>query len=379
MKIAFDISQIVYPGTGVGKYVRDLIEHLVGKYDDNFILFGSSLRKYSELKKFQESIKKRNVHTKLLPIPPTILSILWNDLHQFPIEKFIGNVDIFHSSDWTSPPTKAINITTIYDLIVFKYPQTSDTGIISTQKKRLQWVKKETDMIIAISQNTKKDIIDIMHIPDEKIRVIYPGLDKNFEKKSITEIIRVKKKYNITGDYILSLGTLEPRKNIAQAIEAFNYFQHADWKNIKNPVQLVLVGKTGWGNAPIPVGENIKTLGYVDDVDIPSVYSGASMFVYPSLYEGFGYPVAEAMACGVPVLTSNRGSLKETAGNAGIYINPEDPLDIAQKMIELYKDENRRRKFIDRGFSQVKQFSMKNMTTQTFELYKELYEKRNKT
>lgn len=370
MKIAIDISQIVYPGTGVGKYVRNLGEHLVANSDEDFIFFGSSLRKYSELENFLRSIKTNNVHSKLLHIPPKLLSILWNDMHKFPVENFVGKVDIFHSSDWTAPPTRAINITTIYDMIVYKYPQTSDPDIVSTQKKRLHWVKKEANMIIAISQSTKKDIIDILDIPEEKIHVIYPGRDEKFVKKSLTEIDRVKKKYNIKADYILSVGTLEPRKNISRVISAFEYLQKYIYKNQGSTPELVVAGKTGWGDNISSSNKSVKLLGFVKENDLPSLYSGALFFIYPSLYEGFGYPVIEAMSCGTSVITTNRGSLKEVAGEAALFVDPNDEIDIGRKMIELLDIEKRRR-LVDQGFNQVKKFSWKISAQKIVDIYKQ--------
>ena len=170
MKIGIDISQIAYEGTGVGEYVRHLTEELL-KVDkkNEYVFFYSSLRR-----KFPISKK---VTIRNFPIPPTILDLLWNRLHIFPIEWLIGDIDIFISSDWTQPPTKrAKKATILYDLIVYKHPHETDKKIVETQKRRLSWVKKECDVIFCISEATKRDAMNILAIDEGRLRVVYPGI-----------------------------------------------------------------------------------------------------------------------------------------------------------------------------------------------------------
>ena len=181
MKIGIDISQIIYEGTGVGKYTKCLIDNLLKiDRDCEYILFFSSLRrKIPNLKsqisnKFQISNPKFQI--KEFRIPPTLLDFLWNKLHVLPIEWLIGEVDVFFSSDWTQPPTiKAKKITTIHDLSVFKFPQEHHPKITAVQKRRLKWVKKECDFIICDSLAAKKDVMEILGIEKDKLKVIYPG------------------------------------------------------------------------------------------------------------------------------------------------------------------------------------------------------------
>jgi glycosyltransferase involved in cell wall biosynthesis len=191
MKIGIDISQTAYEGTGVANYVKNLVENLLAIDDKNkYILFESSLRQSSKYKVFSIKYKhKRNVSFKIFPFPPTLLDFLWNRLHILPIEWFIGDVDVFISSDWTQPPTaKAKKATILYDLIVYKYPDETHNkfefslknlsikqNIVVSQKRRLHWVKKECDIIFCISEATKKDAMEILGIPEEKLKVIYPG------------------------------------------------------------------------------------------------------------------------------------------------------------------------------------------------------------
>lgn len=178
MKIGIDISQLVYEGTGVAEYLGGLVEKLVETDKHNeYVLFFSSMRRGIQNSKFKSSNRWPKIKIRRFPFPPTLLDIIWNKLHILPIELFIGDVDVFLSSDWTQPPSKrAKMITIIYDLIVYKYPQETAKKIIQTQKRRLKWVKDECAKIICISESTKKDAIEILGIEPDKINVVYPGI-----------------------------------------------------------------------------------------------------------------------------------------------------------------------------------------------------------
>src|SRR3989344_8065139 len=171
MKIGIDISQLAYENTGVANYLKNLVEEMVKVDDKNeYILFFSSLR--SNIKDQISKIKNanKNVQIKTFKFPLTLLDILWNKLHIFPIERLIGNVDIFITSDWVEPPTKkAKKATIIYDLIVYKHPEETAKKIVETQKRKLNWVKKESDLVFCISDATKRDAMEILGIPEEKL------------------------------------------------------------------------------------------------------------------------------------------------------------------------------------------------------------------
>lgn len=182
MRIGIDISQIVYPGTGVGEYTKRLVESLLRIDEKNeYILFFSSLRKDIRNWKLPclpvgRKIRNARVKVKQYKIPPTILDILWNRLHIAPIEWFIGDVDVFISSDWTQPPTiKAKQVTVIHDLASLKYPAEHHAKIVAVQRRRLKRVQKKCDLIICVSEATKKDVINLLGITESKIRVIYEG------------------------------------------------------------------------------------------------------------------------------------------------------------------------------------------------------------
>jgi len=175
MKIGIDISQVAYEKTGVAKYVRNLVENLIKIDKDNeYVLFFASFRRKIQNSKFK--IQNNNVKLKIFKIPPTLLDILWNRLHILPIEWLIGPVDVFITSDWTEPPAKkAKKVTILYDLIVYKHPQETAKKIVEVQKRKLKWVKKESEVIICISEATKKDAMEILGIEEKRLKVAHPG------------------------------------------------------------------------------------------------------------------------------------------------------------------------------------------------------------
>ncbi len=178
MKIGIDISQTAYENTGVANYVQNLVENLAAVDKKNeYILFFSSLRK--KVPQFAKDIAERNKNftLNLKKMPSTMLDVFWNQLHIMPIEELIGPVDVFVSSDWTQPPTKrAKKVTILYDLIVYRYPEETHSRIVQTQRRRLNWVKKECDQIICISDQTRTDAIEILGIKRDRLSVASPGM-----------------------------------------------------------------------------------------------------------------------------------------------------------------------------------------------------------
>lgn len=177
MKIGIDISQLAYKNTGVAKYLRNLVENLL-KIDkkNEYILFYSSLRRKID-PEILNLKNKGNVKIKTFDFPPTAMDILWNKFHIMPIEKFVGDIDLFITSDWTEPPVKSLKKATIlYDLIVYTKPEETDKKIVQTQRKKLEWVKKESNIVFCISEATKQDAINILGIDEKKLKVTYPGI-----------------------------------------------------------------------------------------------------------------------------------------------------------------------------------------------------------
>ncbi|HWA51989.1 MAG TPA: glycosyltransferase family 1 protein [Patescibacteria group bacterium] len=345
MRIGIDISQIIY-GTGVSYYTRELLVNLY-KIDkeDQFITFGGTLRRKEELKQWTSNV---------LSLSPTLADLLWNRLHVIDPQKLVGNFDILHSSDWTQPPTKALKVTTVHDLVAIKFPNETPRKIIDVHKRRLYWVLKEVDRIIVPTNQTKIDLMEI-GANAEKIKVIYEGVGENFIRRSEKEIESVKIKYQIHEDYILTVG-VGKRKNSTRLIEAF--------EKTKNKHKLVIVG----GGKKMDIdNRGIIHTGYLSEDDLICLYSGAKALVYPSLYEGFGLPILQAMACGVPVVTSDIGAMKEIAGTSAILV---DPLDINSIRDGIEKAVVNQKTLSKKGYKRVKDFSWEKCAKETLEVYR---------
>lgn len=375
MKIAIDISQICYEGSGVATYMTLLVENLL-RYDkeNDYLLVGNSLRQYSKLDEFYKYCLKINpiVKSKFFYLPQTFSTFLTNNIHFPDLSWFIGKVDIFHSSDWQEPLISSKKVTTVHDLVILKYPQYSDPGIVSNHKKKLKWVKDESNVIISDSFSTKQDLTDLLCFDKNRIEVVYPGIEEMYRPSDDREKERIKSKYGLTDEYILAVGTLEPRKNLRMSISAFEIFaKHPLIKSLNKPVQMIIVGKKGWGSELKPV-KNVKFLGIVDKIDLPGLYSGAKIFIYPSFYEGFGLPVLEAFASGCPVITSKRGSLMEISQDVAVFVDPDDLNDISIKLVKLFIDRELRAGKIKKGLLRAKDFTWENTARKMVEIYKKV-------
>lgn len=377
MRICIDISQLAYEGTGVARYTQMLIESLI-QYDvkNDYVFFFSSLRKHVPQDIKELILKKHSLYE--YKIPPTLLDLLWNKLHKMPIEKFVGDVDIVFTSDWTEPPVvKAKKITTIHDLVTYRYPETSHTAtdldikkmqispnIVAIQKRKLELVKKESNAVICDSQSTKRDVQEFLQIPENTLKVVYPAVQVTHKKTS-------NKNVDINKPYVLTVGTLQPRKNLKRLIQAFN-------KTHLENVYLLIAGAKGWGEDLNAADlKHVKFLGYVPDEELAQLYEKALFFIYPSLYEGFGYPVIEAMAYGCPVATSNTSSLKEIAEGYGLLFDPTSEDKISDAIIKLYKDEKLRKSFINRALRRAENFSSKHFAEQLITIFNQVYGHRN--
>lgn len=294
--------------------------------------------------------------SKVFLIPPTLADFIWNRLHVLSIEKLIGKVDVFHSSDWTQPPTKAFKITTIHDLIPLKFPKYIHPKIVSVHKRRLEWVKKEVDRIIVPSGTTKEDLL-LLGIAEEKIRVIPEAPVHSLSSRK--EVDEVKRKYKIRTKYLLAVG-LSPYKNTERIIKAFDLV--GGGKDLK----LVLVGRPNF--VDIKERRGIVFVGSVSDAELSALYTGAEALVFPSLYEGFGIPILDAFNCRTPVVTSNLSSMPEVAGNAAVLVDPYDVNLIAGGIEKVLRG---KKGFVDKGNRRVKDFSWEKTAVETVKVYKE--------
>lgn len=357
MRIAIDVSQVVY-GTGVAEYTKLLLRNFSRLDTENeYILFGGSLRRGDYLKHVISNLGLGSrFQLKQFLIPPTLSDLIWNRLHMLPIEKLIGKVDVFHSSDWSQPPSSAFKVTTVHDLAPILFPNLTSRKIVHTHLVRLTRVKEEVDRVIAPSNATKMDLMKF-GIDEAKIRVIPEAPSEIFKVQSEEAIEAVKRKYGIRGKYLLGVG-INARKNTRRIVEAFSKARTSDLK-------LVLIGNP---QTYLDEARGVTLTGFVADADRPALYSGAEGLLYPSVYEGFGLPILEAFATGCPVLTSNLSSMKEVGGDAAVLVEPEDVLSIAEGIKNLLTHKKTLQK---KGFNEVKKYSWEETAKKTLEVYRE--------
>lgn len=335
MKVGLDISQMAHSG-GVTTYTKNLAERLSRFPDLEIAYFYSSMRR---------PYRGNLPNVKSYRLPPTLFEILFNKLRFLEIEKFIGPIDIFHSSDWVQPPTKAKKVTTYHDVVPLKYPQWSHPKIVEVAKRRLQIVEKEIDMVIAVSEATKKDLLETSSIPAEKITVVYEGVDQLYKPQEPDQVEKFRQEYGLPSEFILGIGGVGERRNLDRVREAVKGYP------------LVVSG---------------QTIPYLPAEKMPLLYAAAKILLYPSLYEGFGLPILEAMAVGTPVVTSNVSAMPEVGGEAALFVDPEDVEEIGDKVKEVMEDRELREDMGRKGLKQAKKFSWEKCAKETVEVYSKL-------
>jgi glycosyltransferase involved in cell wall biosynthesis len=265
-------------------------------------------------------------------------------------------------------------VVTIHDLGYIHEPESHP----ASQRRMLDWTTRwscrAATKIIAISEATKSDLVQHYRIKEEKIRVVHHGVSDSIQRTSDADNFGVRAKYALPARYVLFVGTVQPRKNIARIVAAMKSVEAAGF-----PHKLVVAGKPGWLSdrverdlAETGRPELIQRIGYVPDVDVPALYSGADAFCFPSMYEGFGLPILEAMACGTPVVTSTRGSLPEIAGDAALLVDPTSVDEIGQALVRVLSDTDLRIRLITAGQVRARQFSWRATAAATLDLLVEV-------
>lgn len=297
--------------------------------------------------------------------PSKVLNVFSRRLFVPPIDVMTASKpDLFIFTNFIRPPLLlgAKSISFIYDLSFISHGEYSDKKNRQIMMREAPKSAKKSDAIITISDNSKRDIVEHYGIDPSKIHIIHPALyHSEYYPRNKKEQTAAANKYKIDGKYILFTGTIEPRKNIERLLDAYTALP----RKIKEEYALVLAGGKGWRDEGIKsklsklqdMNEKIIVTGYVDDADLPRLYSGASLFAWPSLFEGWGMPVIEAMACGVPVVTSNNSSLPEAAGDAAIMVDAYDVPAITREMERVLGDKKLAESMINKGIAHAKKFS----------------------
>lgn len=362
MKIGIDISQSIY-GTGVSDYVINLVGNLpLADPTNEYVLFGSSLRRADDIKKLFPAAKTYR-------LPPTLLHYLWNHLHVINIENFTGDVDVFHSSDWAEPPASSPKVTTVHDMSPFLYPDEMKSpdfrDIPAVHKARMNWVVRESAKIICVSDSTAAELTQLFKVSSDRICVIPEALPKRYElRPTPAEITAVKKEFGLT-DYIMAVGTPNPRKNIPRLVSAFLHYQ----KKLRLPEKLIIVGGHGWGLSGIPSSPQVIFSGYLSDSKVSSLMAGCSALSYASLHEGFGLPILLGFHHRVPVITSDVSSMPEVAGDSAVLVDPTSEESIAHGLAEGIKN---RQKLAKLGEKRLAKYSWERTARETLLVYSQV-------
>lgn len=383
MRIGIDIRTLMEKNySGVSEYTFNLVKEILKADRENeYKLFYNSGRDVSDrIPKFDYA----NVEIIGCRYPNKIFNYLMQKIGGYPkVDKLLA-VDIFWlpNLNFISLSSRTKKVLTIHDLSFLSYPHFfSLRGNLWHYIMGVRKLIKKFDKIIAVSKNTKNDIIDLVKVSGEKIEVIYSGVDREFKvlDKNDGQLDVVKEKYHLSDRFILFLGTLEPRKNIVGLIKAYNTFKkHNSWSG---DIDLIIAGGRGWKADNIfkeweksDYKSQIRFLSYIPRQDKVYLYNLASVFVYPSFYEGFGFPPLEAMACGLPVITSFAASLPEVGAETSWLVDPYKIGDIAEAIAEIFSDEKIRDHLARAGAKRASGFSWEEAAKRYLRIFKELGE-----
>lgn len=358
---------------GIGRYVRELI-HALGQHDsdNDYRLFVAGARR-DQLPPTPSP--RFSWHSTRLT--PRWLARLWYRAHiPLPVQMFTGNLALFHATDFVLPPVSRPTRTllTVHDLSFVRVPEAASPRLKQFLDHVVPSSARRADHILADSQATKDDLVAVYALPPEKITVLLSGVDSRFHHTRLG-ILTIRSRYAIgERPYIFTIGTVQPRKNYVRLVKAVARLRQAGYD-----LDLVISGGKGWLADPLydairdeHMNAHVHFIGFAHDADLPALYSGAEMVAFPSLYEGFGFPVLEGMACGTPVITSHVSSLPEVAGDAALLVDPLDIDALTDAMQRVLDDTQLRTDMVQKGYAQAKRFTWDASARHLQQIYTQL-------
>ena len=374
LRIGFDAKRLLNNFTGFGNYSRNLVADLVTHYPEyECILFTPDVTETPDTRRILDSSSVSIVS------PPRYRRYFWRtigmrvDLHYQKLDVFHGLAHEIPNAVYSLSIPKLV---TICDVVYRHFPSSYSPSIIRQKDKAIMSACAAADHIIAISESTKHDLVEFFGIDPLAVTVIYPSCDVRFRNRGTAECITSSKaKYKLPQAYFLYVGSITERKNLLTACQALERIP------LDDRMPLVVIGKRS--NYFKKVREFILThnleswvkfVNVDSNDDLPLIYQGASLFIYPSLYEGFGIPVLEALSSGVPVVTSNISSLPEAAGNSSILVDPTNPDELASAIMAINNDEKLKKRIVADGYAHSKTFSGANLSQQLISVYTRLCE-----
>lgn len=378
MRIGYDAKRLFNNFTGLGNYSRFIVGGIHECFpEEEVFLFTPKHKAHPETIAF----KKEASFTTVLPSSLLSNLKLGSYWRSFLLAKEAKRhqLDLYHGLSHELPrgiSAVTKSVVTVHDLIFLRYPQfyKAIDRWIYTQK--IKYACTEADCIVAISEQTKNDLIEFLHVPAEKIVVVYQGCHPNFHRSFSAQALQeVRSKYQLPEQFLLNVGTVEPRKNVLHVVKALKQLEEA------STIPLVIVGRpTAYTNF---VKDYVKENGLESRVhfipkasfeDLPAIYQLSTAFVYPSVFEGFGIPLVEAIACGVPVITSTGSCFSEAAGPDSIYVDPQDVKAMATAIDNVLKDEVLRKKMVEGSGAYIKRFESPVIANDMMKVYRSLME-----
>ena len=310
MRIVVDVSPLARARTGIGNYLRGMLAGLAeaGSNEHELVAFGPSGPRGR--RRIGEALAGLPVELRLPPLPH-VARTAWSRAGRVPIERVVGALDVFHFSDWMYPPQRGgVRATTVHDLVPLRFPEWVQPETLRMHGRKYEHAARTCDRVFVNSRFTAGEVVELLGVPEERVVVAYPGIDPRFHAEGVSA--------DLGGPYVLTVSTLEPRKNLPALVEAFTLLRQR-----RPELTLAIAGLEGWEEKPL-AAEGVSLLGFVSDDELARLYRGALAFAYPSRFEGFGIPVVEALASGVPAVVSSHPSLDEASGGATLRADPDD-------------------------------------------------------
>ena len=383
MKVLLNVDALIPPLTGIGCYTRQLLEGL--RHRDELCQLSCFSQSrivdccFPPLSPSPDSAPSYNFATmrsfvRRIPGAYQLRSTILDARFRWELRnRFAGAV--YHEPNYILRPFDGVAITTVHDLSFIRYPKFHPRERVRYMERELPKTLRRAQHIITDCQYIKNELISLLGVAEEKVSAIPLGVDAKYCRRSAAEVQTVLQKYRLCyGRYLLAVATLEPRKNLHGLITAYMCLP----TKIRRRFPLVLVGGRGWHCetlekqiARLEAAGELRRLGYLPEADLPAIYSAAAAFAFPSFYEGFGLPPLEAMASGVPVLTSDNSAMSEVVGSVGILINPEDNDSIHAGLQRLLLDEQWRQQAATQGVVRAAQFTWKSCVDRTLAVYRQ--------
>ena len=368
MRIAIDSTPLLLRSAGVKTYVYNWLRHLRRLAGGETVLSWPYLEPADRYSHEESVVGRAGTLARLALLHAVNYSGL-------PLLDWLGpRVDVFHASHQLHNPPRSCRLTaTLYDMTCWLVPETHSPRNVRASRLFGERVMRRADGLIAISENTRVDAVKILGLPAERIEVIYPGIAEAFFRITPEGARTAAVKYALSRPYVLFVGTVEPRKNIDALLDAYAQLSPA----LRAEFELVAAGPAGWGNPSalerLRSGEGgVRYLGYVPEEDLPGLTAGATIFIYPSLYEGFGLPLGQAMAAGVPSITSNVSSMPEVAGDAALLVDPRSPSEIAAAIERLLLSPDLRATLARNASSRALRYTWEACARQSLDFFERL-------